>query len=68
MKLEDFRRNYQSGTLSRADLAADPVEQFEAWLREMMASDIADPTAMVLATVGADSTPQQRYVLSLIHI
>ena len=63
MKLEDFRRNYQSGTLNRADLAADPVEQFEAWLREMMASDIADPTAMVLATVGADSTPQQRYVL-----
>lgn len=63
MNLEDFRRSYQLGKLSRSDLATDPIEQFGAWLEQMLTSGMADPTAMVLATSGVDSMPQQRYVL-----
>ena len=63
MNLEDFRRSYNLGKLNRRDLAAEPIVQFESWLKEMLESDMPDPTAMVLATVGTDLMPQQRYVL-----
>ncbi len=63
MNLEDFRRSYRAGKLSRTDLAANPFEQFENWLQEMLTTDIADPTSMILATVGHDAMPEQRYVL-----
>lgn len=31
MNLADLRENYQRGTLDRADLAADPIRQFQTW-------------------------------------
>jgi len=63
MNLEEFRRNYSMRKLSRKDLCENPVEQFEAWLKEMIATDMADPTAMVVATVNEHQQPNQRYVL-----
>lgn len=63
MDLEQIRREYLMGGLNRQDLLPDPVQQFECWLEQAVASQIPDPTAMVLATVAADGQPDQRIVL-----
>lgn len=63
MDLEHFRREYLAPGLHRKDLDASPVAQFETWLRHAIDAGIKDPTAMSLATVGADGRPWQRLVL-----
>jgi len=42
---------------------AGPIERFRAWLAEATAAEPNDPTAMTLATVGADGQPAARLVL-----
>jgi len=61
--LSQFRREYLKGGLSRADLNPDPVIQFSQWFEQARKTEIADPTAMILATVGAGGRPSQRTVL-----
>jgi pyridoxamine 5'-phosphate oxidase len=63
MDLESIRRDYLQGGLRRADLAADPLEQFERWLAQAISAKIPDPTAMTLATVNEQGEPSQRIVL-----
>lgn len=63
MDISYFRREYLRGGLSRADLLADPVEQFSLWFEQARKTTIADPTAMVLATADAHGQPSQRTVL-----
>jgi pyridoxamine 5'-phosphate oxidase len=62
-ELARMRRDYRSGRLRRADLAADPFAQFKAWLDEACAAGVIEPNAMTLATVGADGQPLTRTVL-----
>lgn len=63
MDLSQFRREYLKGGLSRSDLADDPVVQFTEWFEQAQKTDIADSTAMILATVAANGQPSQRTVL-----
>ncbi len=63
MNLESQRRDYLSGGLRRRDLAADPLAQFDRWMRQALEAQVADPTAMAAATVSADGQPSQRIVL-----
>ena len=63
MNLESLRREYISGGLSRADLAPDPVDQFDTWMRQALEMQVPDPTAMAAATVAGDGQPSQRIVL-----
>jgi pyridoxamine 5'-phosphate oxidase len=63
MDLSNFRREYQAGGLCREDLPANPIQQFEGWLNELLKLDTLDPTAMVLATVDAQQQASQRIVL-----
>ena len=63
MGLEEQRREYQFGRLTRESLSDSPVVQFTGWLEQALASDIADPTAMSVATVDSDGRPWQRIVL-----
>lgn len=63
MDLQSFRREYLQGGLHRKDLAADPFDQFNVWMQQAITLDIADVTAMTVATVGADGQPSQRIVL-----
>jgi len=58
-----FRREYLKGGLNRSDLNSNPVTQFAAWFEQARQTTIADPTAMVLATVGTNGQPSQRTVL-----
>ena len=41
----------------------DPIQQFEAWLADARQAGLPEPTAMALATAGADGTPSNRMVL-----
>ena len=64
MDLEQIRRDYGLGQLSREQLADDPHQQFALWLQQAIAAELsADPTAMPIATVDADHCPSQRVVL-----
>ena len=50
MKLEDIRREYLQDGLSEEMLDASPIKQFEKWLEQAVATNLPDPTAMVVAT------------------
>lgn len=54
---------YEAPRLEEADLAPTPLEQFERWYADAARAGIAEPNAMVLATVDADGTPSSRTVL-----
>lgn len=63
MDLEAIRREYLLGGLRRKTLKQDPFSQFELWMQQAIASQLPDPTAMVLATVDGNNQPAQRIVL-----
>ncbi len=63
MDISNFRREYLRGGLSSSTLAKDPVQQFTDWFEQARKTDIADPTAMILATVDPSGRPSQRAVL-----
>lgn len=63
MSLEDNRREYDYGQLSRESLADNPFSQFTLWMDQAIEAKIQDPTAMSLATVNAEGKPWQRMVL-----
>ena len=63
MDLDSLRREYLKGGLRREDLLADPIEQFQIWLKQAIDAQLADPTAMTIATVDSDGQPSQRIVL-----
>ncbi|WP_038177454.1 MULTISPECIES: pyridoxamine 5'-phosphate oxidase [Vibrio] len=63
MELEDIRREYNKGGLRRKDLNADPIEQFNLWLKQAIEAKLTDPTAMTVATVDQTGQPFQRIVL-----
>ncbi len=59
----DTRRDYTEGELNRADLTANPLDLFLRWMDDAVAADIADATAMTLATANAAGKPSARIVL-----
>ncbi|WP_136810485.1 pyridoxamine 5'-phosphate oxidase [Desulfosediminicola flagellatus] len=63
MDLSQFRRDYLKGGLTRKELDPDPQKQFASWFEQARKTNIADPTAMILATVGPNGQPSQRTVL-----
>lgn len=61
--LADLRKSYEKDELDESASDADPRLQFEHWLAQAMSAQMAEPTAMTLATVGADGRPSTRVVL-----
>jgi pyridoxamine 5'-phosphate oxidase len=59
-----LRKEYTLRGLHRADLVADPFEQFSRWFEESVrtAGD-REPNAMTLATATSDGLPSARIVL-----
>ena len=49
--------------LRESDLVPDPVDQFRHWFADAKAGGVADPDAMVVATVDATGAPNARVVL-----
>jgi pyridoxamine 5'-phosphate oxidase len=59
-----LRRDYMQRGLVEADLAAEPITQFEAWFRDALSCQaIREPNAMVLSTVSPDGQPHARVML-----
>ena len=63
MNIADLRKSYEKAELSEAHSHADPLQQFDQWLREAIASEVPEPNAMTVATVGPDLRPSTRVVL-----
>jgi pyridoxamine 5'-phosphate oxidase len=62
-QIAHLRREYTKGGLRRQDLPAEPLVLFERWLKQACEAKLADPTAMVVATVDENGQPYQRIVL-----
>lgn len=58
-----LRKSYERAELSEAASHADPMLQFGQWFEEARASEVPEPNAMTLATVGSDLRPSTRIVL-----
>jgi pyridoxamine 5'-phosphate oxidase len=52
-----------SGELNEADMAADPIAQFQSWMADAVAAGLPRPDAMTLATATPDGRPSARMVL-----
>ncbi len=63
MDLSQFRREYLKSGMQKTDLDRDPIMQFSSWFEQAGQTEIADPTAMILATVNGAGQPSQRTVL-----
>ena len=63
MKLADLRRDYKLAELDKSNVDKNPFKQFENWFKEVLNSEITDPTAMSLATVDTEGKPNLRVVL-----
>lgn len=62
-RIAELRKSYERAELSEEASHADPLQQFDQWLTEAIASAIPEPNAMTLATVGSDMRPSTRPVL-----
>jgi len=54
---------HEDRSLDRADLRADPIEQFGRWLADAESAGVPLPNAMGLATADARGRPSVRHVL-----
>jgi pyridoxamine 5'-phosphate oxidase len=63
-QIASLRRDYMLRGLDEEDLDPDPFRQFAAWFQEAIdCKAIAEPNAMVLATVSPEGQPRGRFVL-----
>jgi pyridoxamine 5'-phosphate oxidase len=63
MDIADIRKEYTLAGLRRADLAPEPISQFEKWFDQARTAGVLEPNAMSLATVDPDGQPSARIVL-----
>lgn len=63
MNISEIRKNYLLHHLEEETTGNDPIEFFLQWLSEALESQVIEPTAMVLSTVGNDCRPSSRVVL-----
>ena len=63
MSLEENRREYDYGKLSRESLLDNPFDQFTLWMNQAIEARVQDPTAMSVASVSSEGKPWQRMVL-----
>jgi pyridoxamine 5'-phosphate oxidase len=61
--ISKLRKSYERAELDEHAAAADPLRQFETWMKEAIAAQLPEPNAMTLATVGPDGRPSTRVVL-----
>jgi pyridoxamine 5'-phosphate oxidase len=61
--IADMRKSYERAALDENASQANPLQQFDQWLQEAIASQIPEPNAMTLATVGSNLHPSTRIVL-----
>lgn len=63
MDIQQMRQEYSAEPFDIEDVAEDPIEQFDRWFKEATDAELAEPNAMVLATVGEQGKPAARVLL-----
>ena len=63
MNIADLRKSYEKAELNEQASHADPLQQFDQWLTEAINSEVPEPNAMTVATVGSNLRPSTRVVL-----
>ncbi len=63
MNIADLRKSYERAELSESDSQAQPIDQFDKWMKEAIHSEVPEPNAMTLATVASNLRPSTRVVL-----
>ena len=63
MNIADIRKSYEKAELNEHASHADPLLQFDQWLKEAIASEVPEPNAMTVATVSGNLRPSTRVVL-----
>ena len=61
--IADLRKSYERAELDEAASEGDPMKQFGLWLQQALDSQLPEPNAMTLATVGDNGRPSTRVVL-----
>ncbi len=61
--IADLRKSYERAELSEDASQAQPLDQFDRWLKEAIAGKVPEPNAMTLATVASNLRPSTRVVL-----
>lgn len=61
--IADLRKDYMQGSLNESDALPSPFDFFRKWFDQALSSDLPEPNAMTLATVGPDGRPSARVVL-----
>jgi pyridoxamine 5'-phosphate oxidase len=61
--IADLRKSYERAELNEDASQADPLKQFDQWLKEAIAAEVPEPNAMTLATVASNLRPSTRIVL-----
>ena len=62
-RLAALRQNYAAGGLAESDLDADPMTMFQRWFDDASEAGLAEPNAVVVATVSPQGQPSARTVL-----
>lgn len=58
-----LRQEYEAEGLVEGNMASDPFLEFQTWLSGVIAVDIEEPNAFILATADAQGRPSSRAVL-----
>lgn len=61
--IASLRKSYERAEFNEAASQADPLAQFDQWLQEAVSTQVQEPNAMTVATVGSDMRPSTRIVL-----
>lgn len=61
--IAELRKSYERAELDESASHADPLQQFDQWLKEAIQGEVPEPNAMTLATVGSNLRPSTRVVL-----
>ena len=63
LNIANIRKDYSLESLSEAEVAGSPMQQFDKWWSEALKSEIVELNAMTLATSGNNGKPDARIVL-----
>lgn len=61
--IASIRQEYSLKTLSENEVHPDPIQQFDAWWKEVLDAEVTEPDAMTLATASSDGLPSARIML-----
>ena len=61
--IADLRKSYERAELDESASMPEPIAQFGLWLQQALDGRLPEPTAMTLATIGANDRPSTRVVL-----